>query len=174
MTRALELLPPASRPATHICYIRPRDTNLELGPEPTEIDRVQWYESPSNLDHIRAGCSLFVSTSKKEPFGLSILESMAAGLAILIPRDDAYWDRKLEDRKHCLKYRAGDPEDLALKILYLLQNPGLIEKLGQQSRLLARQYQAERVYGEILRCLTLADRDASSSNSGKVRVIDHA
>jgi glycosyltransferase involved in cell wall biosynthesis len=170
----LKLLSPTIRPRTHICYIRPRDTNLELGPGPVEIDRVHWHENPSNLDQIRAACNIYVSTSRNEPFGLSILESMAAGLAILIPRDNAYWDRQLEDHKHCLKYRADDPEDLALKILYLMQNPGLIEQLGQQSRLLARQYRADQVYREIVRCLAQVDLHASPSSADTDRTLDHA
>jgi len=174
LIRTLKLLSPTIQPQTHICYIKPADTNLELGPGPVEIDRVQWHENPSNLDQIRADCNIFVSTSRNEPFGLSILESMAAGLAILIPRDNAYWDRHMEDRKHCLKYHADDPDDLALKILYLTQNPEFIEQLGRQSRLLAREYRADQVYREILDCMVQADLNASAATADTGRTLDHA
>ena len=58
---SLKSLSVSLRPQTHICYIRPRDTRLELGPGPVEIERVHWYENPPNLDQIRASCNIFVS-----------------------------------------------------------------------------------------------------------------
>jgi glycosyltransferase involved in cell wall biosynthesis len=174
LIKSLQLLTPSLRPHTHICYIRPKDTCLELGPGPVEIERVHWYENPLDLDQIRAGCSIFISTSKNEPFGLSILESMAAGLVILIPRDNAYWDQKLQDQEHCLKYRTDDAEDLALKILYLLQNPELVEHLARQSRLMARQYRAEQVYGEIVASLSEPNLSASLPTANSGRTLDHA
>jgi len=174
LIEAVKLLPSPGLVDTHICFIRPKNTNLELGPGPVEIDRVHWHENPQNLDQIRAGCKIFISTSRKEPFGLSILESMAAGLAILIPNDDSYWDRQLEDRKHCLKYRAEDSEDLALKILYLQQNPGLIEKLGKQSQLVASHYRADIVYRETLDCMEQTELLASHSIVNEGSMFDHA
>ncbi len=174
LIKSLQLLASTQRPHTHVCYIRPKNTNLEMGPGPVEIERVHWHENPVNLDQIRSDCSIFISTSKNEPFGLSILESMAAGLVILIPRDGAYWDRKLVEHEHCLKYRAEDPDDLALKILYLLQNPRLVERLAQQSRLLARQYRAEQVYGEIVASLTKTNLPVSSPTADSARTLDHA
>jgi glycosyltransferase involved in cell wall biosynthesis len=171
---ALSLLSPDSRPETQICFIRPQDTKLELGPEPTEMQRVNWHENPSQLDQIRAGCEIFVSTSKNEPFGLSILESLAAGLVIIIPRDNAYWDRHLQDRKDCLKYQPGDAEDLALKILSLKQNPDLRRRLGRRGRLLARLYRAEQVYLPILRCLSLPHLDSQPGIPSMTPEADHA
>lgn len=174
LIRSLKLLTPETRPQTHICYIKPRGTQLALGPGPTELERVNWYENPSNLDQIRASCKIFVSTSRNEPFGLSILEAMAAGLAVVIPRDNAYWDRHLEDREHCLKYRPEDPQDLALKILYLQQNPELVERLGRQARLLAGHYRADRVYREFVHCLESAEMDLATVTSDMQRKLDHA
>jgi len=88
---ALHKLPIKKRPATHICYIKPKDTQLPISQPPTNLHHVYGYENPANLDQIRASANIFVSTSKNEPFGLSILEALAAGHCVLIPADGAYW-----------------------------------------------------------------------------------
>jgi len=170
----LKLFSTANRPQAHICYIRPKDTGLELGPGPVELERVHWYEDPSDLDRIRAGCGIFVSTSRAEPFGLSILESMAAGLAVVIPRDDAYWDRHLQDGRHCLKYRPEDPADLAEKILRLTEDRQLASRLGRRARLIARQYRADRVYRQFVECLTRPPEDGAAPAATVTGEVDHA
>ncbi len=116
---ALERIDNCQRPETHICYIRPQDTQLDISPAPQTLHKVHWYEQPEDLDRLRAAASIFVSTSKREPFGLSILEAMAAGHCVLLPADGAYWDHVLEDGVHCVKYRPGDAQDLADKLITL-------------------------------------------------------
>ncbi len=171
---SLKLFPADSRPQAHICYIRPKDTRQQLGPGPVELEQVHWYENPADLDRIRAGCGIFVSTSRAEPFGLSILESMAAGLAVVIPRDNAYWDRHLRDGKNCLKYRPEDPADLADKVLRLTRDRQLAGRLGRCARLTARQYRADRVYREFVHCLTQPLADAGAPVPAASREVDHA
>jgi glycosyltransferase involved in cell wall biosynthesis len=175
LIETLKIIPANSRPESHICYIRPRANNLEMGPNPMLIGGVSWHENPRNLDQIRSECSIFVSTSKNEPFGLSILESMAAGLAIIIPNDGAYWDLVLRDKINCLKYEVEDPRDLALKILYLQQNPETMMKLSSQSKQIAQQYSSDSVYAEIVQSLTFPNRNPSNSNSNSNsrREFDH-
>ena len=173
LIETLKIIPADSRPESHICYIRPRAINLEMGPNPMVIEGVNWHENPRNLDQIRSECNIFVSTSKNEPFGLSILESMAAGLAIIIPKDGAYWDLVLRDKINCLKYKAEDPWDLASKILYLQQNPETTMKLGSQSKQIAQQYSSDSVYAEIIHSLTLPDKDTSNFNPDAKRKFDH-
>jgi len=174
LIETLRIIPADSRPESHICYIKPRAINREMGPDPVPIGGVKWHENPGNLDQIRSECNIFVSTSKNEPFGLSILESMATGLAIIIPRDGAYWDLVLRDNISCLKYEPGNPRDLALKILYLQQNPEIMMKLSSQSKQIAQQYSADNVYAEVVHSLTSPDWDRSNFNPDSKRKFDHA
>jgi glycosyltransferase involved in cell wall biosynthesis len=162
LLEALRMTPLDDRPQTQICFIQPKATNLEMGPGPEPIEGVTWHENPACLDRIRSECSIFVSTSHNEPFGLSILESMAAGLAVIIPRDGAYWDLRLNDKSDCLKYMAEDAADLALKIRYLQQNPKQLLDLGRRAKQIALEYRSDRVYAGILQGLTSAGTIASA------------
>ncbi|MDP2561326.1 glycosyltransferase family 4 protein [Psychrobium sp. 1_MG-2023] len=149
-----------------ICYIRPVATlqPVSQAPVPLMADRatstslikqcgrrqylpqVHWYEQPKDLDAIRSGCNIFVSTSIKEPFGLSILEALAAGLCVLIPSDGAYWDKELTDGLNCIKYKPNDPQDLHQKLDVVCNNTALIQQIGLQGQDIAQTYQAEQLY----------------------------
>jgi glycosyltransferase involved in cell wall biosynthesis len=130
-------------PVSHICYIRPRQTSLPISQAPIAIDRVHWYESPTHLDQIRSRCSVFVSTSTQEPFGLSILEALAAGLCVVLPADGAFWSQQLSDNEQCVMYRPGDAQDLAAKLAELCADLPRIRRIGQQGQAVAEQYRAE-------------------------------
>ena len=150
---ALQSIPAALRPRSHICYIRPQATNLATSNAPVEIENVSWHESPENLDSIRAQCSIFVSTSQQEPFGLSILEAMAAGHCVLIPADGAYWDRTLVDDSNCIKYTTGDANDLANKLFSLSRDTARIRRLGEAASDIACNYRAITQYATIRKLL---------------------
>jgi len=150
---ALLSIPAALRPVSHICYIRPQASNLATSKAPVEIENVTWHESPGNLDSIRSQCSIFVSTSQQEPFGLSILEAMAAGHCVLIPADGAYWDQTLADGVSCIKYTAGDASDLANKLFSLSRDTARIRRLGEAASDIARNYRAKTQYAAIRKLL---------------------
>ena len=143
---ALNSLSAETRPETNICYIRPKQTELEISQAPIEIKHVQWFESPSNLDEIRQQSNVFISTSHLEPFGLSILEAMAAGHCALIPADGAYWDQQLTCGENCIKYLPDDSVDLYRQIKCLIKRPALIEQLGKSAQNHAETYRAESLY----------------------------
>lgn len=147
---AVQKIPESIRPQTQICYIRPRDVQLPVTEAPQIIEHVHWHETPDNLDEIRASANIFVSTSNQEPFGLSILEALAAGQCVLIPNDGAYWDEVLTDRVNCIKYQANNPADLHNKLLMLLQYMPLVREIGKQAVQVAQHYQAEKQYQNTL------------------------
>jgi len=134
------------RPETHICYIRPKKTLLPVSQAPVDIGSVHWHESPKQFDKLRASASIFVSTSENEPFGLSILEAMAAGHCVVIPADGAYWDQTLQEGIDCIKYTPGDAADLAVKLLALSHDMALVKRVGDSSARVAESYRAESRY----------------------------
>ena len=137
----------------NICYIRPKDICLPVSHAPVDLSYTQWWEDPSNLDEIRSQSSIFVSTSHNEPFGLSILEALAAGMCVVIPQDDAYWDQQLTHNVDCIKYQPNDASSLAHALLDVINNRELMLCCQANARQLALQYRAESQYLEFTHCL---------------------
>ncbi|MFO6422990.1 glycosyltransferase family 4 protein [Motilimonas sp. KMU-193] len=129
-----------------VCYIRPQNSQLAVDEAPINLPYVRWYEAPNHLDEIRSQHQIFVSTSQQEPFGLSILEAMAAGLCPVIPDDGAWWHQQLSHGHNCIVYRANDAQDLAHKLNYLQQHPERQKAIGYAAQQVAEQYRAEVCY----------------------------
>jgi len=138
----------------HVCYIRPKNTRLEVSEAPLDLDNFYWYQQPDNLDEIRSRCSIYISTSTKEPVGLSVLEGMAAGMCVFIPRDGAYWDQTLTHNLNCIKYTPGSASSLASELLQVIIKPERIVRIGLSAMKAARQYRAEKCYRQIIHTLT--------------------
>ncbi len=149
LLNALKRITPKTRPETHICYIQPKETTMPISHAPVDIQGVHWYEAPENLDLLRGCSNIFVSTSHNEPFGLSILEAMAAGHCVLIPDDGAYWDRILKNEINCIKYTANDARDLANKLLWLSHHMERINTIGEAANKVALNYRAHILYADI-------------------------
>ena len=167
LTDALRQIPPCRRPHGDICYIRPRGAALAQSLAPQAVDGIRWHQSPNNLDVLRAGANIFISTSTREPFGLSILEAMAAGHCVVLPADGAYWDRELVHDLDCIKYRPGDACDLAFRLQRLQRRPERIKAIGTVARLRARAYRAEHCYADFANAVlsltpAVADNEAVS------------
>ncbi len=149
LTEALAQFSDLDRPTTSICYISSRHSQLPSSTPPKEMAHVNCISETNHLDNIRSQHQIFISTSIKEPFGLSILEAMAAGLCIVIPNDGAYWDLVLKHNVNCVKYHAQDPEDLFNKLKQLLNDAEKIAHLGKQAMLIAENYHAEKTYAPV-------------------------
>lgn len=146
---ALIQIETGQRPETHICFIRPEETTLPVIKAPVDIKSVHWHENPEYLNALRTAANIFVSTSKNEPFGLSILEAMATGHCVLIPADGAYWDLILTDGIDCIKYAPDDATDLAHKLLSTSRDMDRVRTLGFAAVKMASSYRAEACYASI-------------------------
>ncbi len=103
---------------------------------------------PENLkpSYYRAA-DIFVLPSLSEAFPLTLLEAGAAGLPI-IATDVGGVSDILHDGINGVITKTGDPEDLAGKIVSLLDDDELREKLGKKGQMLAEQYSWEKVAEE--------------------------
>ena len=133
----------------HICYIKPQKTTLACNAPPKNTHNTCAWEQPKNLDALRSQARIFVSTSTLEPFGLSILEAMAAGLCPVIPRDGAYWDTQLTHGINCIKYTPANAPDLTRFLNLLAKHSHCINYLGLNAQKVAQKYSAQHAYGPI-------------------------
>lgn len=136
--------------SANLCYIETESPfSIDIN-QYQSITNINYYSDPVNLNDIRASSSVFISTSEQEPFGLSILEAMTAGLAIVIPTDGAYWDQHLQDGINCIKYEAGSSQSLLQALTRLIDQPELLKRISQQAKFSAQQYSLQHCYADIL------------------------
>jgi L-malate glycosyltransferase len=101
--------------------------------------------------------NLFVSAARSEPFGLAIVEAMAAGLPVVASASEGALEI-IEDGVSGKLVPIGDPELLAEAISYLLEDPLERSRLARNALLAARQRYSlarmardtEQVYRELL------------------------
>jgi len=93
---------------------------------------------------LMAACSVVVCPSVREPFGLVVVEAMAAGAPVVVS-DSGGPAEIVEDGRSGLHFRTGDPAALAQAVLRLLRDPLLRENLaaGGRSRVAVRYTRTE-------------------------------
>lgn len=110
-----------------------------------------------DIPALLSSLTLFVSTARCEPFGLAIVEAMAAGLPIVATASEGALEI-IEDGKSGKLVPTDDPEALAEAINNLLDDPLARLRLGRNAQLVARDRyslewmakETEKVYGEVL------------------------
>ncbi|REL28007.1 glycosyltransferase [Thalassotalea euphylliae] len=144
--------------SVNVCYIKPpagEPKCIDLEAIKAHLpDNVRLFEQPDNLAELRARSSIFVSTAEQEPFGLAILEALAAKLAVVLPRDGAYWDKTLVDGKNCAKYQPLSPLALAQCLARLIHNPKGCHRIAIKGRLKSKHYRATQCYSQITKALS--------------------
>ena len=111
----------------------------------------------NDINAVLSSLTLFVSTARSEPFGLAIVEAMAAGLPIIATSSEGALEI-LEDGVTGKLVSIDDPEALAEAIRDLLEDPFERARLGHNALNVARDRfslarmasDTERVYREML------------------------
>ena len=89
------------------------------------------------------------SINNNEAFGIVLIEAMACKLAVL-SSDLAGVRSVFEDGKQGLVFKTGNNDDLKSKIEYLLSNRQVLNKMGEEARIICeKKYSLEKMKLEI-------------------------
>lgn len=89
----------------------------------------------SDMDRVLIGCDIAVHASQGEVgLCLAILEFMSAGLPSVVADDPSVWCECIRDNETGLLFRSGSPEDLCTKLLRLIDDPSLRQRIGSAAR----------------------------------------
>lgn len=110
-----------------------------------------------DIDVALSSLTLFVSAARSEPFGLAIVEAMAAGLPIVATASEGALEI-IEDGVSGRLVPTDNPETLAQAVKDLLDNPVECSRLARNAQRVARDHYSlarmardtEQVYREVL------------------------
>lgn len=108
------------------------------------------------LANIYQAADLFIMASFFEVQSIATLEAMASGLPIVASNFSAL-PELVKDGVNGFLFKKGDFNDLGEKILKIIENPKLCQKMGEESRCLALAHNLtitskkyENIYKDIL------------------------
>lgn len=85
---------------------------------------------PDGVTRMFALADVYVMPSVSEPFGIAALEAMVEGVPVIVPRASG----AAEVIRHGLKVDGADIDDVANKILAVLERPALRRELAEEGR----------------------------------------
>ncbi len=93
-------------------------------------------------------CDLVVSVSFREGLPMNIVEGMICRKPVLVSHNRGH-DQLVDDQVNGMFAKADDPQDIAEKIVYLIEHPEVREKLADAGRETAKLYQMDHIEKEI-------------------------
>ncbi len=110
------------------------------------LERVEFLGTRGDVPQILAKAQVFVLSSKREGFPLSVLEAMRAGLPVVVSQVGGIPEAVKEEESGSL-FAPGDKEQLKQKLEVMLKDPGKRKKMGQAGRkLFLERFTLDRVF----------------------------
>jgi len=119
-----------------------------------------------NAFRLLKGIDVFVLPSFSEGSPVSLLEAMAAERAIIASNIPAIREI-VEDGEEALLFNPHNHQQLENLIFTLYNNPKLREKLGENARRKAKQYDVNVIFPKIIQIYKKVSKSSANSNSAK-------
>jgi len=113
---------------------------------------VRFLGAVEGVEDFFASADFFVLPTIYEPFGLVILEALASGLPVIFSRLAGAADIVKNGREALLIENPRNSNEIADKILTLIQNPILREQMGVAARKTALNYSWDNIADRTLAC----------------------
>jgi len=160
----------ASCPDARLLVLGPLDV-VEKGDEPGFVDRlrrriadlgletsVQLVGRTDEVDRYLQLADLFVFPSRRETFGIALIEAMACGLPSVVSTIEGVSTDIVEHGRDGLLVAQENPDDFAEAVVRLLRDPALRHELGQRAGAKVRaefsiagvSRRHKELYGELL------------------------
>lgn len=143
----------AGRPSLRLMLVGRGPLERELKERYGQNPRIHFLGWRDDVPEILRASDLFVLPSLKEAFGLSVLEAMASGVAVVATDSGGVKDI-IENGKSGLLVPPGNAEKLAEAISVLLHNPDQKRDIEKAALKRVREFSAERMAEETMRVYT--------------------
>ena len=102
-----------------------------------------------NVSNYLAESNFYVHGALYEPFGLVLIEAMAAGLPVISINGGGNKDLILEGKNGHL-FEAGQVEEFSEKLIYLSQRPDLYRKMRNEAIEFSKNYDIKQYIDKLL------------------------
>lgn len=102
-------------------------------PSTCRVNLAGWLEQKEILSLLH-NADLFLHPSREEPYGVSVLEAMAAGLPVVVSDACGVTVDRVEHGINGLVHEAGNASDLTYQLSMALRNAALRTSMGQAAR----------------------------------------
>jgi glycosyltransferase involved in cell wall biosynthesis len=110
-------------------------------------NNIKWLGEISDISDFFQSIQIYIQPSYSEAFGLSALEAMSAGKAVIASRTGGLTEI-IEDKKNGLLFERGNEKDLAQSIEYLLKNPPILSSLAENAPKRVKEFSLEKMIYE--------------------------
>lgn len=117
-------------------------------PRPKNLpDWIEYYQQPDDETHNRINneCAIYIASSEKEGWGLTVGEAMICGQAVCCTDNEGYKEMAI-DQETALLSPIRDPESLAENIIRLIKDDELRIKIAEQGNQYIRNFTWEKSY----------------------------
>lgn len=129
----------------------PLRTHLEAQAKKNDIDKYVRFVGTINDTSLKAvyykSSDIFILPSLVECFPIVLLEASATGIPLLVSNLESL-KAIIRDDHNGVFFNTGNENDLALKIMYLLQNDNLRRKIGDNAKEMVKEYTWEKISKE--------------------------
>ncbi|MCE1248000.1 MAG: glycosyltransferase family 4 protein [Firmicutes bacterium] len=112
-----------------------------------DIIELNFFVPEEFLKYLYASCDAVLANSGHEPFGIVGLEVMALGGIPFVGNSGEDYARAFQN---ALVVESDDPGEIAAYLMYLSENPRLVEKIRHQAKMTAEMYTWDRIIEDLL------------------------